>query len=154
MKKDLFLDGVSYIDPDAVERLLQIEQDMQRQQRRKKYAQLLLIPAAALMALLVCMTAIIIPFIPRTLDIEYEPSKGEPENVWVYYVNENGTQKRERVNLPQGTHNVFQAWKHLNVVGDEVEILNYSVDTDTMQPAVEPNTLLEFLQQQKQLVPV
>ena len=148
MKKDLFLDGVSYIDPDAVERLLQIEQEMQRQQRRKKNARLLLIPAAALVALLVCMTAIIIPFIPRTLDIEYEPTKGLPENVWVYYVNENGTQKRERVNLPGGTQNVFAAWKHLNVVGDEVEILNYTVETNDVQSAVEPNTLWEFVQQQ------
>ena len=87
MKKDLFTDGISYIDPDAVERLLQIEQEMQRQQRRKKNARLLLIPAAALVALLVCMTAIIIPCIPRTLDIEYEPTKGLPENWWHTHMN-------------------------------------------------------------------
>ena len=29
MKKDLFTDGISHIDVDAVERLLQIEQNMQ-----------------------------------------------------------------------------------------------------------------------------
>lgn len=148
MKKDLFTDGISHIDVDAVERLLQIEQNMQRQKKRQKYARLLLIPAAALIALMVCMTAVIIPFIPKTLDVAYEPVKGLPENVWVYYVNDKGTQKRERVNLPGGTQNVFAAWKHLNVVGDEVEILNYSVETDATQPTVAPNTLWEFVQQQ------
>ncbi|MBQ5793611.1 MAG: hypothetical protein IIW17_06300 [Clostridia bacterium] len=148
MKKDLFTDGVSHIDVDAVERLLQIEQKMQEKKKRQRYARLLLIPAAALIALMVCMTAVIIPFIPKTLDVAYEPIKGKPENVWVYYVNDKGTQKRERVNLPGGTQNVFAAWKHLNVVGDEVEILNYSVETDTTQPTVEPNTLWEFVQQQ------
>ena len=148
MKKDLFTDGISHIDVDAVERLLQIEQDMQAKKKRQRYARLLLIPAAALIALMVCMTAVIIPFIPKTLDVAYEPVKGLPENVWVYYVNDKGTQKRERVNLPGGTQNVFAAWKHLNVVGDEVEILNYSVETDTTQPTVAPNTLWEFVQQQ------
>ena len=148
MKKDLFTDGISHIDVDAVERLLQIEQNMQAKKKRQRYARLLLIPAAALIALMVCMTAVIIPFIPKTLDVAYEPVKGLPENVWVYYVNDKGTQKRERVNLPGGTQNVFAAWKHLNVVGDEVEILNYSVETDTTQPTVVPNTLWEFVQQQ------
>lgn len=148
MKKDLFTDGVSHIDVDAVERLLQIEQNMQAKKRRQRYARLLVIPAAALIALMVCMTAVIIPFIPKTLDVAYEPVKGLPENVWVYYVNDKGTQKRERVNLPGGTQNVFAAWKHLNVVGDEVEILNYSVETDATQPTVAPNTLWEFVQQQ------
>ena len=148
MKKDLFTDGISHIDVDAVERLLQIEQNMQAKKKRQRYARLLLIPAAALIALMVCMTAVIIPFIPKTLDVAYEPVEGLPENVWVYYVNENGTQKRERVNLPGSTQNVFAAWKHLNVVGDEVEILNYSVETDATQPTVAPNTLWEFVQQQ------
>ena len=148
MKKDLFTDGISHIDVDAVERLLQIEQNMQAKKKRQRYARLLLIPAAALIALIVCMTAVIIPFIPKTLDVAYEPVKGLPENVWVYYVNDKGTQKRERVNLPGGTQNVFAAWKHLNVVGDEVEILNYSVETDATQPTVAPNTLWEFVQQQ------
>ena len=148
MKKDLFTDGISHIDVDAVERLLQIEQNMQAKKKRQRYARLLLIPAAALIALMVCMTAVIIPFIPKTLDVAYEPVEGLPENVWVYYVNDKGTQKRERVNLPGGTQNVFAAWKHLNVVGDEVEILDYSVETDAMQSTVAPNTLWEFVQQQ------
>ena len=146
MKKEFFTDGLSHIDVDEVERLLRIEQDLQAKKVRQKRLRLLMLPAAALLALLVCLTAVIIPFIPRTLDIEYEPSKGLPENVWVYYVNDRGAQKRERVNLPGGTANVFEAWKHLNEVDDQVQIVSYDVQEE---PAVSidpvPNTLWEFL---------
>ena len=146
MKKELFTDGLSHVDVDEVERLLRIEQDLHAKKARQKHLRLLLIPAAALLALLVCLTAVVIPFIPKTLDIEYEPSKGLPETVWVYYVNDRGAQKRERVNLPGGTANVFEAWKHLNEVDDQVQIVSYDVQEE---PAVSidpvPNTLWEFL---------
>ena len=148
MKKQLFTDAVSYIDVDAVERLLQIEQDMERKRLRSRRARLLLIPAAALVVLLVCMTLVIIPFIPKNLDISYEPSEGLPENVWVYYVRENGKQKRELVKQPAGAQNMFASWQHLNELDGQVQLLNYSVTTEPMAGAtVEPNTLLEFLQQ-------
>ena len=148
MKKDLFTDGVSYIDVDAVERLLQIEQDMERKRLRSKRARLLLIPAAALVALLVCVSLAMIPFIPKNLDIAYEPSEGLPGNVWVYYVGENGKQQRELVKQPAGAQNMFASWQHLNELDGQVQLLNYSVTTEPMAGAtVEPNTLLEFLQQ-------
>ena len=38
MKKDLFTDGISHIDVDAVERLLQIEQNMQAKKKRQRYS--------------------------------------------------------------------------------------------------------------------
>ena len=146
MKKELFTDGLSHVDVDEVERLLRIEQDLLSKKARHRRMRLLIIPAAALLALLVCLTAVVIPFIPRTLDIEYEPSKGLPENVWVYYVNQKGAQKRERVNLPGGTANVFEAWKHLNEVDDQVQILRYDVEEDpTVSANPVPNTLWEFL---------
>ena len=157
MHKDLFSDGVARIDPDAVERLLQIEQSMQAKQKRQRRARLLVIPAVALVALLVCITVAVIPFIPKTYDLDYgeaalieEKLFSNNKNVWVYYVNDKGTQKRERVRIPSSTDNVFLTWKHLNTVGDEVKILNYEYqeNTDVMQPAVEPDTLWEFLQQQ------
>ena len=149
MKKDLFTDGVSYIDVDAVERLLQIEQDMERKRLRSKRARLLLIPAAALVALLVCMTLVIIPFIPKNLDIAYEPSEGSPGNVWVYYVGENGKQQRELVKQPGGAQNMFASWQHLNLVDEQVQLLNYEVTTEPMAgTTVVPDTLWEFLMQQ------
>lgn len=157
MHKDLFSDGVARIDPDAVERLLQIEQSMQAKQKRQRRARLLVIPAVALVALLVCITVAVIPFIPKTYDLDYgeaalieEKLFSNHKSVWVYYVNDKGTQKRERVRIPSSTDNVFLTWKHLNTVGDEVKILNYEYqeNIDVMQPAVEPDTLWEFLQQQ------
>ncbi len=148
MKKQLFTDGISYIDVDAVERLLQIEQDLQRRKIRQRRTRLLIIPAAALLALLVCMTAVIIPFIPKTLELDYQPSKGMPERVWVYYVNENGKQKRELVKQPQGAQNVFTSWKHLNTVDNEVQLLDYTVTTEpTSSTTVVPDTLWESLLQ-------
>ncbi len=158
MKKDLFTDGISHIDVDAVERLLQIERDMTRKNARQKRTRLLIIPAAALIALLgllVCMSAVIIPFIPKTYDLDYGESAlieekpfGNNQNVWVYYVNDNGTQKRERVRIPASTDNVFLTWKHLNAVGDEVKMLDYTEKTNEMQATVVPGTLWEFLQQE------
>ena len=149
MKKDLFTDGVSYIDVDVVERLLQIEQDMERKRLRSRRARLLLIPAAALVVLLVCMTLVIIPFIPKNLDIAYEPSEGSPGNVWVYYVGENGKQQRELVKQPAGAQNMFASWQHLNTVDEQVQLLTYEVTTEPMAgTTVVPDTLWEFLMQQ------
>ena len=149
MKKQLFTDGVSHIDVDVVERLLQIEQQMERKRLQSKRMRLLLIPAAALVALLVCMTLVIIPFIPKNLDIAYEPSEGLPGNVWVYYVNENGKQKRDLVKQPGGAQNMFASWQHLNTVDEQVQLLNYEVTTEPMTGAtVVPDTLWEFLMQQ------
>ena len=141
MTKHKFAELLGSIDPALIARTETPEP------ARKKAGIMIAIIAAAL-ALLACTALVIIPFIPKTLDVAYEPVKGLPENVWVYYVNDKGTQKRERVHLPGGTQNIFAAWKHLNVVGNEVEILNYSVETDATQPTVEPNTLWEFVQQQ------
>ena len=149
MKKQLFTDGVSYIDVDAVERLLQIEQDMERKRLRSRRARLLLIPAAALVVLLVCMTLVIIPFIPKNLDIAYEPSEGSPGNVWVYYVGENGKQQRELVKQPGGAQNMFASWQYLNSVDEQVQLLDYAVTTEPVdQTTVVPDTLWEFLMQQ------
>ena len=134
MHKDLFSDGVARIDPDAVERLLQIEQGILAMRRRQRHTRLLIIPAAALVAMLVCMTAIAIPFIPTTLGIDYPttPADGteiayKEQNAWIYYV-KNGKQKREYVRLPGSTENVFMAWKHLNGLGDEVQLLDVTYD--------------------------
>ena len=149
MKKQLFTDGVSYIDVDAVERLLQIEQDMERKRLRSRRARLLLIPAAALVVLLVCMTLVIIPFIPKNLDLAYVPSEGSPGNVWVYYVGENGKQQRELVKQPGGAQNMFASWQYLNSVDEQVQLLDYAVTTEPVEgTGVVPDTLWEFLMQQ------
>ena len=147
MNKNLFSDGLSHVDVDAVERMLRIEDDLARKAARRRFAWVKPVLAAAALALLLCAVLVVVPFIPKKLDIEYEPTKGS-ENVWVYYANENGTQKRERVSLPGGAGNVFEAWKHLSKVDDTVQILDYEETTDAEVGAtVVPSTLWEYLKQ-------
>ncbi len=148
MHKDLFSDGVARIDPDAVERLLQIEQELGRRAARRRRGRILSVLAAALLSVMLVSVLLIVPFIPKTLELDYEPSKGMPERVWVYYVNENGKQKRELVKQPQGAQNVFTSWKHLNTVDNEVQLLDYTVTTEPVYgTTVVPDTLWESLMQ-------
>ncbi|MBO5842742.1 MAG: hypothetical protein J6R46_07070, partial [Clostridia bacterium] len=105
------------------------------------------------LALTMCASLAVIPFIPTTLGLDYltSPSDGteiafKEQNTWIYYV-ENGKQKREYVRLPSDTQNVFMAWKHLSAVGDEVELLDYRFESDHAQATVVPDTLWEYLQQ-------
>ncbi len=148
MNKNLFSDGLGHIDPDAVERMLRMEDDLARKAARRRYAWVKPVLIAAALALMLSAVLVIVPFIPKKLDIEYEPVKGPDQSVWVYYTNENGTQKRERVSLPGGAGNVFEAWKHLSEVDDAVEILGYEEVTDA-QPGITvvPSTLWEYLKQ-------
>ncbi|MBR2445754.1 MAG: hypothetical protein IKB28_03700 [Clostridia bacterium] len=148
MNKNLFSDGLGHIDPDAVERMLRMEDDLARKVARRRYAWVKPVLIAAALALMLSAVLVIVPFIPKKLDIEYEPVKGPDQSVWVYYTNENGTQKRERVSLPGGAGNVFEAWKHLSEVDDAVEILGYEEVTDAQSGiTVVPSTLWEYLKQ-------
>ena len=149
MNKNLFSDGLGHIDPDAVERMLRIEDDLARKAARRRYAWVKPVLIAAALALILSAVLVVVPFIPKKLDIEYQPVKGPDQNVWVYYATENGAQKRERVSLPGGAGNVFEAWKHLNAVDSAVEILGYEEVTDQEAGAtVVPNTLWEYMKQE------
>ena len=149
MNKNLFSDGLGHIDPDAVERMLRMEDDLARKAARRRYAWVKPVLIAAALALILSTVLVIVPFIPKKLDIEYEPVLGPDQNVWVYYTTENGTQRRERVSLPGGAGNVFEAWKHLNAVDNAVEILGYEEVTDQEAGAtVVPNTLWEYMKQE------
>ena len=149
MNKNLFSDGLGHIDPDAVERMLRMEDDLARKAARRRYAWVKPVLIAAALALMLSAVLVIVPFIPKKLDIEYEPVYGPDQSVWVYYTTENGTQKRERVSLPGGAGNVFEAWKYLNAVDSAVEILGYEEVTDQEAGAtVVPNTLWEYMKQE------
>ena len=149
MHKDLFSDGISRIDPNAVERTLRIERELERRAAGRKRRRTLAILAAAVLTLALASVLLIVPFIPTTLDIEYEPTQGMPERTWVYYVDESGKQQRELVKQPQGAQNVFASWQHLNEVDEQVQLLNYAVTTEPMAGTTDvPDTLWEFLMQQ------
>ena len=149
MQKDLFSDGVSRIDPDAIERVLRLEQQLAQRAAGRKRRRIVAILAAAVLTIMLASVLLIVPFIPTTLDIEYEPTKGMPERTWVYYVDESGKQQRELVKQPQGVQNVFASWQYLNEVDEQVQLLNYEVTTEPMAgTTVVPDTLWEFVLQQ------
>ncbi len=109
---------------------------------------------AATLALLLCLSLAIVPFIPTTYDLDYkeaapvEEQLSEKQNVWIWYLDQNGSVKREYARMPASADNVFLTWKHLNTIDDEVQLLDYSVTTNPMaSTTVEPNTLWEYLQQ-------
>lgn len=150
MHKDLFSDGIARIDPDAVERALQYEQQLQRQAAKRRRGRIVAVLAAAVLTLMLASVLLIVPFIPKTYDLNYEIPKHQVTDtaVRVYYTDESGKQKSERVKMPDTENNVFTAWKHLNTVGDEVQLLDYTVTTEPMAgTAVVPDTLWEFLKQ-------
>ena len=142
MTKHKFAELLGSIDPALIARSETPEP------ARKKTGIMIAIIAAAL-ALLACTALVIIPFIPQALDIAYEPSKGTPENVWVYYVGKSGKQQRQLVKQPQGAQNVFASWQHLNEVDEQVQLLDYQITTEPMAgTTVVPDTLWEFVIQQ------
>ena len=142
MTKHKFAELLGSIDPALIARTETPEP------ARKKTGIMIAIITAAL-ALLACTALVIIPFIPQALDIAYEPSKGTPENVWVYYVGKSGKQQRELVKQPQGAQNVFASWQHLNEVDEQVQLLDYQITTEPMAgTTVVPDTLWEFVMQQ------
>lgn len=83
---------------------------------------------AAVLAILICTVLAVIPFIPTTLDLDYYPKDkeiyDEPENVWIWYIDQSGRQKREYVRLPGSAKNVFAAWAHLSGLDEDVELLS------------------------------
>lgn len=123
MNEQKFTELLGHIDPALIARA---EESVPMRQK-PIFRRALIAAVAAMLALTMCASLAVIPFIPTTLGLDYltSPSDGtEPafkeQNAWIYYVKD-GKQKREYVRLPGSTQNVFMAWKHLNAVGDEVE---------------------------------
>ena len=151
MHKDLFSDGISRIDPDAVERTLRFEQELAQRAAGRKRRRVLTVLAAALLTVMLTSVLLIVPFIPKTYDLNYEMPQHQSSGttVRVYYANENGKLQSERVKMPDSAQNVFLTWQHLNAVDEQVQLLNYEVTTQPMAgTTVVPDTLWEFLMQQ------
>ena len=149
MNEQKFTELLGQIDPALIARA---EESVPMRQK-PIFRRALIAAVAAMLALTMCASLAVIPFIPTTLGLDYltSPSDGTEiafgeRNAWIYYV-KNGKQKREYVRLPGDTQNVFMAWKHLSAVGDEVELLDYRFESDHAQATVVPDTLWEYLQQ-------
>ena len=116
MKEHEFADLLGKLDPELVARA---EAPVPR--HRKPSFRIALVAAA--LAILVCAALLAVPFIPKTLDVEY-PLADETEinNIWIWYTTKNGRQKREYVRLPSSSENVFLAWAHLNGLDEDVQL--------------------------------
>ena len=149
MNEQKFTELLGHIDPALIARA---EKPVPMRQK-PIFKRALITAVAAMLALTMCASLAVIPFIPTTLGLDYltSPSDGteiafKEQNAWIYYVKD-GKQKREYVRLPGDTQNVFMAWKHLNGLGDEVQMLDYQFASDHAQATVVPDTLWEYLQQ-------
>lgn len=141
INKHKFSDALGQISVDTVERYLQAEQVyLQRTARRRR--RLLVCLTAATLALIIALGALAIAFIPKTYDLNYEIPTHQFANttVRVYYTDENGEVQSQRVRMPDAYENVFLTWKHLNSVGDEVQIIECQTQTEAVvtDGAVDP----------------
>lgn len=132
MNEQKFTELLGHIDPALIARA---EESVPMRQK-PIFRRALIAAVAAMLALTMCASLIIIPFIPTTLGLDYLTSPSDDteiafieQNAWIYYV-ENGKQKREYVRLPGDTQNVFMAWKHLNGLDENAELLDVSWTTD------------------------
>ena len=118
---------------------------------RKKplFKRALIAAVAAIVAMSLLLGAAAIAMIPKTYDLDYEIPKNEAadRSVPIFYATENGKIKKQNVLLPPTEQNVFMTWKHLNGLGDEVQLLDYTVQADDTQAAAKPNTLWDSLRQ-------
>lgn len=148
INKNQFSDALSGLDVETVERYLRAEQACLASKAKRRRTRTFTALVAAVLALTMLASFAIIPFVPKTYDLNYEIPKHQFANqsVRVYYATESGELKSERVKLPDTESNVFLTWKHLNTVGDEVQLLGYTehVEEDA-NTAVVPNNLWEFL---------
>ena len=130
MNEQKFTDLLGHIDPALIARA----EESVPMRKKPIFRRALIAAVAAMLVLALCASLVVIPFIPTTLGLDYltSPSDGtdiafKEQNAWIYYVKD-GKQKREYVRLPGDTQNVFMAWKHLNGLGDEVELLDVTYD--------------------------
>ena len=130
MKEYEFADLLGKLDPELVARA---EAPVPR--HRKPSFRIALVAAA--LAILICAALLAVPFIPKTLDVEY-PLADETEinNIWIWYTTKNGRQKREYVRLPSSSENVFLAWAHLNEIDEAVKLVSVELaDPDDSESA-------------------
>lgn len=132
MNEQKFTELLGHIDPALIARA----ENPVPMRKKPIFKRALIAAVAAMLALTMCASLVVIPFIPTTLGLDYltSPSDGteiafKEQNAWIYYV-ENGKQKREYVRLPGDTQNVFMAWKHLNGLDENAELLDVSWTTD------------------------
>ena len=108
-----------------------------RKMPKKRVRRRMVVISLCLILLLLCIYGV--QYIPKSYEDELggEPLSRAPGVAyaasyhWVYYVNDFGWMCRERVKFePRVSTTLFDVWKYLNGVGDDVEIID-TVSMDT-----------------------
>lgn len=122
MNEQRFTQLLGGIDPALIARA----EESVPMRKKPSFRITLVATIAALLALSLLLGAAAIAFIPKTYDLDYEIPKQENASkvTQIYYLSENGKIKRQSVLLPPTEQNVFLTWKHLNGLGDEVQMLD------------------------------
>ena len=126
----LLAEAMDHLDSDLIERYFRTKEKMSdgfRKKRKRTLKRWLL--AAACLLLAMCITYGI-SYVPVTPDIDYEYDESQMKgriksNVWIYYVGPLGVIQRERVKIYGKMECRFEAWKQLNGLGEDVELLEY-----------------------------
>lgn len=126
MNEQKFTELLGGIDPALIARA----EESVPMRKKPSFRIALVAVIAALLALSLLLGAAAIAFIPKTYDLDYEIPKQENASkvTQIYYLSENGKIKRQSVLLPPTEQNVFMTWKHLNGLGDEVQLLDVTYD--------------------------
>ena len=129
MTQEKLIDAITDLDSDILNRYFDMKADLAAKKKPKKRTWVKWASLAAACFVLVITATFVTQYIPTeyNLNYSYVGANGKEtyiadKNVWIYYV-DSGDIERERVKLPCTAENVFITWKHLNTIGDEVELI-------------------------------
>ena len=133
MTQEKLIDAITDLDSDILNRYFDMKADLAAKKKPKKRTWIKWASMAAACFVLVIAATFFTQYIPTEYNLNYSyiGTNGKEtyiadKNVWVYYV-DNGDIERERVKLPCTAENVFITWKHLNTIGDEVELIECKI---------------------------
>lgn len=144
MNGNMILDAMEYVGDDLIDEYfcLRSKYEKEKKQRWSKRHWATLV--AACLAVVVVGTYAV-QYIPKKYDLDYmlqteydEMARGAPlsENKWIYYINDYGLMRRERVYFENPVlANIFITWKHLNGIGDDVKLLSSKTISNRIDPA-------------------
>lgn len=131
MKREIISEAMGNISSRHIEEAAEFKVEEKPRRSKTPWAKWASVVAACFV--LVIAVTFITQYIPTeyNLNYSYVGSNGKEtyiadKNVWVYYV-DNGDIERERVKLPCNSENVFIVWKHLNNIGDEVQLIDCKI---------------------------
>ena len=133
MTQEKLIDAITDLDSDILNRYFDMKADLAAKKKPRKRTWVKWASLAAACFVLVITATFVTQYIPTeyNLNYSYVGANGKEtyiadKNVWIYYV-DNDEIERERVKLPCTAENVFITWKHLNSVGDEVELIECKI---------------------------